>query len=429
MRKLFTTLFILLFIGTMAFAGGGQQGSRPADPNAPVTITVWTWDPTTAVLTMQEAAKLYMQAHPNITVNVVETPWDDVQSKLITAVSSGQTASLPDIISMQDNAAQKNIINFTDAFIPFDGRIDLSQFAKFKVDIGSYNGKNYSFPLDNGASASFIRKDIVEQAGLKVSDFNDITWERYIELAKIVKQKTGIPMLSGMSNSSELPSLMLQSTGTWYFDAQGKANLQNNAPLKRILELNKEMIDSGIYIQVPDWNSYIATLNKGTVAGTINGCWIIGSIRAEASQSGKWAMVNTPRLSGYNSVNYSNNGGSSWMVLSNSRHPDVAMDFLNSIFASPSPIHDIMLNTGLLSCWAPAGQSSLFTQSQEYFGGQKVFEELMAYAGKVPPINYGVYNYEARDAISRALTEYLQGSSLDSVLATAQKNVEFLMGQ
>jgi lactose/L-arabinose transport system substrate-binding protein len=429
MKKLFMIPFLFVFIGMMAFAAGGQQSSKPADPNAPVTITVWTWDPTTAVLTMQEAAKLYMQAHPAITVKVVETPWDDVQSKLITAFSSRQTANLPDIISMQDNATQKNIINFTSAFIPFDGKIDLSQFAKFKVDVGEYNGKNYSLPLDNGATASFIRQDIIEQAGLTVSDFNDITWERFIELSKIVKEKTGIPMLSGASNSSDLPSLMLQSTGTWYFDAQGKANLQNNAPLKRSMELIKEMIDSGIYIQVPDWNSYIATLNKGTVAGTINGCWIIGSIKAEPSQSGKWAMVNTPRLSGFNSVNYSNQGGSNWMVLSNSKHPDTVMDFLNSMFASPSPVHDIMLNTGLVSCWAPAGKSSLFTQAQEYFGGQKIFEELMAYAGKVPPIKYGVYNYEARDAMARALTEYLQGSSIDSVLATAQKNVEFLMEQ
>jgi lactose/L-arabinose transport system substrate-binding protein len=88
-----------------------------------------------------------------------------------------------------------------------------------------------------------------------------------------------------------------------------------------------------------------------------------------------------------------------------------------------------MLNTGLVSCWTPAGRSNLFTQAQEYFGGQKVFEELMAYAGKVPPIRYGVYNYEARDAMARALTEYLQGSSLDSVLATAQRNVEFLIEQ
>jgi lactose/L-arabinose transport system substrate-binding protein len=50
-----------------------------------------------------------------------------------------------------------------------------------------------------------------------------------MELSKIVKGKTGIPMLSGTSNPPDLPSLMLQSTGTWYFDAQGRVNLQNNA--------------------------------------------------------------------------------------------------------------------------------------------------------------------------------------------------------
>jgi lactose/L-arabinose transport system substrate-binding protein len=141
MKKLFMIPLLLVFIKMTAFAAGGQQAFGSADPNAPVAITVWTWDPTTAVLTMQEAARLYMQVHPNITVNVVETPWDDVQSKLITAFSSRQTANLPDIISMQDDTTQKNIINSTSAFIPFDGKIDLSQFAKFKVDVGVHNGK------------------------------------------------------------------------------------------------------------------------------------------------------------------------------------------------------------------------------------------------------------------------------------------------
>jgi lactose/L-arabinose transport system substrate-binding protein len=221
---------------------------------------------------------------------------------------------------------------------------------------------------------------------------------------------------------------MLQSTGTWYFDDNGRANITNNGALRKSLELIKTMIDAGVYVQVPDWNSYIATLNNGTVAGTINGCWILGSIRLEASQAGNWAMVTTPRLSGFNSVNYSNQGGSSWMVLANSKRPDIAFDFLKTMFASPSPIHDFMLNTGLLPCWLPEAKSTFITEPQQFFGGQKIFEELMNFASKVPGIKYGVYNYEARDAVARALTEYLQGTTLDSALATAQRNVEFQMG-
>lgn len=51
----------------------------------------------------------------------------------------------------------------------------------------------------------------------------------------------------------------------------------------------------------------------------------------------------------------------------------------------------------------------------------------MGYASKVPQIKYGLFNYEARDAVSRALAEIVQGASVDTALSTAQKNVEFLM--
>ncbi|NLA98294.1 MAG: carbohydrate ABC transporter substrate-binding protein, partial [Spirochaetales bacterium] len=65
----------------------------------------------------------------------------------------------------------------------------------------------------------------------------------------------------------------------------------------------------------------------------------------------------------------------------------------------------------------------------EFFGGQKIYEDLVNYAGKVPNVKYGVYNYEARDAIARALSEVMQGGDIDAALATAQKNVEFLMSE
>jgi hypothetical protein len=43
--------------------------------------------------------------------------------------------------------------------------------------------------------------------------------ERFIELGKIVKQKTGVTMISFHANGCELLNIMLQGTGTWFFDA------------------------------------------------------------------------------------------------------------------------------------------------------------------------------------------------------------------
>ncbi|MDR1902686.1 MAG: extracellular solute-binding protein [Treponema sp.] len=401
-----------------------------ADPNAPVTITVWCWDPQFNIFAMNEAAKVYNRERPNVTINVVETPWNDLQQKLITALSARQTASLPDIVLMQDNAMQKNILTYPDAFYPVDGKVDTSQFAQYKVGVGVNSGKTYVVPFDNGVTGTFIRRDIVEQAGLQVSDFNDITWERFIELGKIVKAKTGIPLVSADASSMDFIWIMLQSAGTWVFDDQGKAYIKDNAVLRKSIEVISEMISSEILLLVQDWNAYIATLNNGTVASTIQGCWIIGSISAEASQAGKWALVNTPRLSIGNSVNYSSQGGSGWMVLSSSKNPDVAVDFLNKTFAGSVEFYGTILPpSGAIGTWLPAAQAPVYGAPSEYFGGQKVYEDLITYAGKVPEIKYGIFNYEARDAVTRALMEIMQGASIDTALDTAQKNVEFIMAQ
>ena len=273
---------LILFVGMVSlFIGCKKQEAAPAagpvDTNAPVTITVWCWDPAFNVYAMNEAAKIYRKDNPNVTVNVVETPWDDLQQKLTTSFSSRQTGNLPDIILMQDNAIQKNITNFPDGFLSIDGKVDVSQFAQYKVDVSTINGKKYSVPFDNGTSATFLRTDIIEQAGLHASDFDNITWDRFIELGITVKSKTGLAMISAVGNENDLVPIMLQSAGSWFFDDQGKVNIANNAVLKEAARVYKAMVDAGVIMLVADWNAYIATLNSGTVAATVNGCWIVGS--------------------------------------------------------------------------------------------------------------------------------------------------------
>ena len=61
--------------------------------------------------------------------------------------------------------------------------------------------------------------------------------------------------------------------------------------------------------------------------------------------------------------------------------------------------------------------------------GDKIYKKIVEYSGKIPQVKYGVFNYEARDAIGVAMSGILNGSlTVDSGLAEAQKNVEFLMG-
>jgi lactose/L-arabinose transport system substrate-binding protein len=332
---------------------------------------------------------------------------------------------------MQDNAAQKNIQTYPDRFLPLEGKVNTSQFAQFKLDVSNVGGKQYGVPFDNGATGLFLRRDIVENAGLKVEDFNDITWERFIELGKIVKQKTGVTMVSTTATDADFIMLMLQSAGVWFFDGD-KVTIKDNAALRNAIDVFSQGVKEGVILLVNDWNAYIASLNNGTVASTVQGCWIIGSIVLAEDQAGKWALVTTPKLGKTpSSVNYSSQGGSGWLVLKNSQNPDAAMDFLDKTFAGSVEFYETILpNSGAISTWLPAAASPVYAQPHPFFNGQKIYEELVSYAGKVPKVKYGIFNYEARTAVARGMMDVMNGTAtIDSALDSAQKEVEFIINQ
>lgn len=415
--------------GGSSNSGGGDDAAASGDEN---TLTVWCWDPAFNIYAMEEAAKEYQKDHPDVTVNVVETPWDDVQTKLTTAATSGNYDTLPDILLMQDNAFQKNVISYKDAFTDLtDSKIDFSQFAEGKTAYSVVDGKNYGVPFDNGAVIACYRTDILEQAGYTVDDFTDITWDEYIEKGKDILAKTGKPLLSCVSGESDVITMMLQSTGSYLFDDEGNPDMVDNEALKKVMETYQELIETGVMVEVNDWDQYVGTMTNSTVAGTINGCWIMGSIQTAEDQSGNWAITNMPKMEGVDgATNYSNNGGSSWAITSNCKNVDLAEDFMASTFAGSVSFYETILpSSGALATYLPAGDSEAYAQPSEFFGGDAVFAKITEFAGKVPSNNTGVYYYEARDAVGTAITNIVNGADIDSELQTAQDTVNFAMEQ
>ena len=82
----------------------------------------------------------------------------------------------------------------------------------------------------------------------------------------------------------------MQSTGEWYFDEQGNPKIVNNEAIREAFKIYKKLMDSGIIKQTSGWNEWVASFNNGDSAAVITGCWIIGSIKAEKSQSGLWGL-------------------------------------------------------------------------------------------------------------------------------------------
>ena len=382
-------------------------------------LTVWTWDPNFNIYAINKAAEIYAQDHEGFTIEVTEIKSQDIESKITTAVNAGDLSTLPDIFLMQDNSFQKYVTFYPDVFTDLtDSGIDFSQFSAAKVAYSSLDEKNYGVPFDNGAVVNCLRTDLIEQAGYTTDDFTDITWSDYMEKAKVVLEKTGLPMLTAQAGSPDVIMMMLQSCGASLFNEDGTGNIAENDVLKKCVEIYAQMVADGTLVEVTDWDQYISSLNSSTVASTFNGCWIMASIQAAEDQSGKWAVTNMPKLDDVeNASNYSNNGGSSWAISSNTSHKDLAVDFLNATFA------------GSTELWAPAGESDAYNVPVDFYGGDAVYAKIVDFATKTPSNTTGAFYYDARDAVGVALSNITQtGADVDSELQSAQETLDFSMG-
>lgn len=419
-------------LGGLSACGKDSGGDGPkAGESVPTsgTVKVWCWDPAFNIYAMKEAGKVYAKKSPDVKLNVVETPWDDIQTKITTLAQSKKGSEMPDIFLVQNNAFQKNVINYPDLFADLtDSGINFGDFPESVVNYDKIDGKIYGLPFDNGTAVQPLRIDFLQQCGLSMKDFTDITWSQYIELGKTIKGKLGKPLMSTQTGTSDLIMMMLQSAGASLFGEDEKAHIEDNDVVHKVVEVYKELITSGVCAVVNSWDQYIGGFTNNNHVGTINGVWILGSVQTAKDQSGKWEITNIPKLEGVdNATNYSANGGSSWAVSPNG-NAALAVDVLKETFAGSTEFYDTILpSSGAIANWIPAGKSDVYKKELPFFNNTAVYSQVLEFSGKVPSNRTGVYYYEARDAVAAAGTKVIKGTDIKAALAEAQKTVDFAM--
>lgn len=438
-KKIVALLLTAVMAGGLIACGSGEKADTPKDEKTSEesgkgdSLTVWCWDPAFSIVALEEAEAIYQKENPNFELNIVETPWEDVQTKLTTAATSGDLSTLPDILLIQDNAFQKNTLSYPDAFVDLtDSGIQFNEFSPGKVGFSTVDGKNYGVPFDNGTCIGCYRTDYLEQAGLTIDDFTDITWDQYIENGKKVLEATGKPLMTQYGGEPDLICEMLQSAGASMFKEDGSANLSDNEVLEKAMGIYAELVETGVLQLVNDWNAYVETITKGNVAGTINGCWILGTIQSSeepgremgnSSNSRRWTELIMLQII----QAMADPAGQLHLIL---KTRDLAIDFLNKTFAGSVEFYEnILPSTGALTTYLPAGDSEVYAEPQEFFNGDAIYEKITKYAGKVPSNITGMYYFDARDAVATALSNVVNGADISSELKTAEETVEFSMGK
>jgi lactose/L-arabinose transport system substrate-binding protein len=306
------------------------------------------------------------------------------------------------------------------------GKFKAEDFADYKIAPTSLDGKNYGLPFDTGVTGLYVRTDYLEKAGYKVEDLQNIDWEKYIEIGKKVKEVTGKQMLTQDPKDLGLIRMMIQSAGSWYLKQDGVTpNLAHNEALKVAFETYKKLLDADLVKPVSDWSQFLAGFNSGDVATVPTGNWITPSIKAEASQSGKWAVVPFPKLSSVaHSVNASNLGGSSWYVL-NVPGKEKASDFLAKTFGSNVDFYQkINKEIGAIGTYKPAAEGEAYQAADKFFGGQKIIADFAKWTKEIPQVNFGSHTYEIEDILAVELQNFIKGKNVDKALEDAQAQAE-----
>lgn len=430
---LFASLMLLAACSSSGTGNGTQENSNAnADANSDAVkqdvaeVTVWAWDPNFNIKALNIAKEAYAKGNPDAKINIVENAQDDIIQKLNTALGSGTTKGLPNIVLIEDYRAQGFLQAYPDMFYDLSNSIKAEDFADYKIGPTSFDGKNYGLPFDSGVTGLFVRTDYLEQAGYSVDDLQGLDWKQYIEIGKKVKEATGKDMLSLDPNDLGIIRVMIQTVGSWYMKEDGVTpNLAGNEALKEAFQLYKELMEANIVKPNSDWSQFVASFNSGDVASVPTGNWITASVKAEASQSGKWAVVPIPKLPDQpDAVNASNLGGSSWYVL-NVPGKEQAADFLAKTFGTDVDFYQkLVTEVGAISTYKPAAEGEAYKVADEFYGGQKTISDFAEWTEQIKRVNYGLHTYAIEDILVVEMQNYLNGKAIDKVLEDAQKQAE-----
>ena len=426
MKKLLSLLLVL----TMVFAFMAMSGTAFA---ADDTLTVYAWDANFNIPALKAAEAAYQKVNPNFKLEIAtQSGSSDVEQAMTLAGSSGDLSSLPDIVLFQDHFIQSYVADYPDCWVDLQlADIDWSDFGAEKLSYSTIDGVHYGVPVDNGTAIFAYRTDVLEEAGYTIDDVTGISWDEWLEIAKEVKEKTGFALLSMDHSGDDLPYMMMQAEGLSQWRS-GKPNLVGNEAFERIIEVIVQGAKDGTILLANSWSEYCdQTIVGNQTAGVMNGNWIIPTIRQVADNSGKWAITTLPTLDG-GKEGYAANGGSSLYITGNCKNVDLAKEFLAYTFGGGEGAMETYDNAlrdgGVITCCISAGESEVYQEGVDYFGGQAIYSDIVDMGAFVPVVEQNDYHYTARTYVGNAITNIINGGDLESELQDAQDQIEFEMG-
>lgn len=233
-------MFMAAGASSEAAAFGGAVQYDPAQPvngDSPITVELWYW--TGAANLFKAIADQYTAIHPNVTINLVENPWDDYWTKLPLAL---QGADGPAIFNVH-NSKHDNLIGY---MAPYD--VDIAQLEQDFVGVSAHeiDGKVYYTDYGLMTASMYYNKAMWKAAGLTDADI-PVTWDQFREVAKklTIRDEGGNLVQAGFSFNGGAQGDVLGEQyqyGQNLFTADNKIAFDNDA-VKAVVQRMKDIYE------------------------------------------------------------------------------------------------------------------------------------------------------------------------------------------
>lgn len=291
-------------------------------------LTIWLTGDATETAVMKTATDLYTKAHPDVTFSLQSIPWSDAHAKVLAAAAA---RSGPDIISGGlswgiELGKLGGMVDLTTKYPALTSTVTKTANPGVLKSVISTDGKLYAVPYNLTIQLQYLRPDLLKAAGVSGAPK---TWDQLS--ADIGKLQTGgkkgyVVAWGNLDWIGYFPYLY-QAGGSLYDKTCSKAIINSAQGVKALTffaslytkyklptDANPDLgggLDNGNY---PLGTSY-STLNFDTTY---------------PKMAGKWAISKLPAGPTGKSTGFI--GGTVIGITSYSKSPDVAADFLKTLY-------------------------------------------------------------------------------------------------
>ena len=401
-------------------ASSAKSGSAVASTSSAEPVTVEFWTISLKANFEKFFNKLiaeYQTANPNVTINWVDVPYEDVQSKLVTAVAGG---TAPDVVNLNTQMAL--------TLVGQDALVDLNKAAteeQKSIYIESlWNSAKvgdsvYAFPWYASPDIMFYNKELMKKGGIEAPSTFDQALEKSEKFYQDTKAYLFLP--------DEFFNLLIEENIP-ILSADGKKAAFNTKEAVALLKKYKSYVEKGV-IPKTNWGSWDEALKlfeSGKLAIVSSSGSSLGRIKDEAPDIYKNIAVSTP-LTG--STGLSRNPLMNLVVPAASKNQEEAIKFANYITNDANQLAFCKI-VSIFPSTKKASEDSFFTSDTKTLEGQA--SAMSAKASRTSQdFSLGVANQGTiQTAINKVYeASIINGDDIEGALKQAEEDVNNILSE